>query len=488
MAERIDQSGRGEQEDQEEQEGFYDGIQQAVPCAAPRIHDGNFKEGLRMEVALESVRRGEPCVLLNPHRQPLPQAFEVPATKISDERMAEAEQRWDNWREPLQRLFPELKESEGWIESPLQALPEDFFREKNELLIAPRGIDPAGGADSKYWIKLDSHLPVAGSVKARGGIFEVISFAENLARQQGWWREERGYGWFASPEAREKFADYAIGVGSTGNLGLSIGLMGSALGFAVTVYMSREAKQWKKDRLRDSGVEVLEFSGNYSQAVCQGRQQLHQNPKGYFVDDERSETLFLGYATAARRLQRQLYQQSIPVDSDHPLIVVIPAGVGGAPGGITFGLKKVFGESAICFFVETTPCPSVLGGIVTGKGEQFSVQELGLSGQTQADGLACPRPSGLVCDLLTPLVNGFVTVTDESLPIWQRKLYGAAKIYIEPSSATALGGISQLLNLDQKKLLRAAGLDPQRRKKATWIAWATGGRLVPEEEKRRQLS
>lgn len=121
-------------------------------------------------------------------------------------------------------------------------------------------------------------------------------------------------------------------MGSTGNLGLSVGLMGAALGFQTVVHMSADAKAWKKDLLRMGGATVIEYKGNYSDAVEKGQIQSQQNPKSYFVDDEHSVNLFLGYAVAASRLRRQLAEWEIPVDQEHPLLVCIPCGVGGAPG------------------------------------------------------------------------------------------------------------------------------------------------------------
>lgn len=403
---------------------------------------------------------------------PIPATLATTRGSISIADVKSAQDRFRRFATLLQRLFPELEASRGAIESPL--LPAFDLQ-------AALGLPAQYG---RLWVKGDHGLPIAGSIKARGGIHEVLEIAEKLALEQGLVSADGDYSVLAGAAARALFGRYRIAVGSTGNLGLSIGVMAAALGFHATVHMSADAKPWKKDRLRARGVEVVEHAGDYAKAVDAGRQQAQQDPYTTFIDDERSLSLLLGYSAAALHLREQLDAQGLTVDAEHPLFVYLPCGVGGAPAGITFGLKQLFGTHVHCFFAEPTQAPCFLVQMLDRAGGNPSVYDFGLSNRTEADGLAVPRASELAASVMRPMLSGVFTVSDDTL---FRHLYLAAAtegLRIEPSAAAGFSGPRMLCNsiqgrayLDQQRL---TALMPQ----AVHLVWTTGGLFVPEQEYR----
>ena len=280
---------------------------------------------------------------------------------------------------------------------------------------------------------------------------------------------------------KEFFSRYAVHVGSTGNLGLSIGIISATLGFRVYVHMSQDAKQWKKDLLRSKNVQVIEYTGDYGAAVKQGRAEAEKDPYSYFVDDENSVSLFLGYAVAALRLQGQLDELGVVVDEDHPLFVYIPCGVGGAPGGVTFGLKLVYGDHVHVFYEEPTQACCMVLGIATGLHSEICVQDIGLSGKTEADGLAVGRPSKFVGKTVEHLLSGEFTLEDEKLYLYMKELLDRENVFIEPSSCAAFAGPCRIQSEDVcLEYLKEQGIE-DKMEKASHIVWATGGSLVPED-------
>lgn len=397
---------------------------------------------------------------------------------VSDEELKDAEERLARFAPFIKKVFPETAETNGIIESPL----EPIFSMQKELEKIYETEIPG-----KLYLKMDSHLPVAGSVKARGGVYEVLKHAEELAMEAGMFSVTDDYSILADEKFKKFFSGYKVQVGSTGNLGLSIGITSAALGFEVIVHMSADTKQWKKDMLRSKGVTVIEYADDYGKAVEEGRKSSDADPKSYFVDDEKSMNLFLGYTVAASRMKKQFDEKGIVIDKEHPLLVYIPCGVGGAPGGVAYGIKRIFKENAYVFFVEPTLAPCMVLGMATELHENICVRDLGIYGLTHADGLAVGRASGLVSKIMDPILSGIFTLEDYKLYDYLRVLNSSENKRIEPSSCAAFEGPVTLMKYEtsRKYVEEKIGKNIEN---AYHICWATGGRMVPQEDMEKFLN
>ncbi len=367
------------------------------------------------------------------------------------------------------KAFPETAPSQGIIESQVVEI------EKMKAQLEAQYNTKIAG---RLMLKKDSHLPISGSIKARGGIYEVLTHAEKLAMEAGLLSKEEDYSKLFSEEFRDFFKQYSIAVGSTGNLGMSIGIMSAKLGFSVSVHMSADAREWKKNKLRSHGVNVVEYEQDYGVAVEQGRKEAEKDPNCFFIDDENSQTLFLGYSVAGERLKQQFTEQGIQVDAEHPLFVYLPCGVGGGPGGVAFGLKMAFGDHVHCIFAEPTHSPCMLLGVHTGLHDEIAVQDLGIDNITAADGLAVGRASGFVGRAMERLLDGYYTMTDERMYRHLGELSEVEGIRLEPSALAGMLGAVHVSN--DKEYQERLDLTEAKLTNATHVVWATGGGMVPE--------
>ncbi|EPE2278221.1 D-serine ammonia-lyase [Vibrio cholerae] len=390
---------------------------------------------------------------------------------LGSEDIQDASQRLKRFAPYLAKAFPETAKTNGIIESevvPISEMQSVLEREYDTQI------------QGRLFLKKDSHLPISGSIKARGGIYEVLTHAEKLAIEAGLLTESDDYSKLLNEEFRDFFKRFSIAVGSTGNLGMSIGIMSAKLGFSVSVHMSADARAWKKNRLRALGVNVIEYAQDYGVAVAQGRKEAENDPTCFFIDDENSKTLFLGYSVAGERLKKQFDEKGIAVDAQHPLFVYLPCGVGGGPGGVAFGLKMAFGDNVHCIFAEPTHSPCMMLGVHTGLHDAISVQDIGIDNITAADGLAVGRASGFVGRAMERLLDGYLTISDERMYRLLGQLNEAENIQLEPSAlAGMIGPIVVTKSVEYRARMQ---FDDTVMGNATHLVWATGGGMVPAEE------
>lgn len=240
-----------------------------------------------------------------------------------------------------------------------------------------------------------------------------------------------------------------------------------------------------KAKLRSHGVTVVEYEQDYGVAVEEGRKAAQSDPNCFFIDDENSRTLFLGYSVAGQRLKAQFAQQGRIVDADNPLFVYLPCGVGGGPVASHSGLNW---RLAIMFtaFAEPTHSPCMLLGVHTGLHDQISVQDIGIDNLTAADGLAVGRASGFVGRAMERLLDGFYTLSDQTMYDMLGWLAQEEGIRLEPSALAGMAGPQRVCASVSYQQMH--GFSAEQLRNATHLVWATGGGMVPEEEMNQYLA
>ena len=108
---------------------------------------------------IDEMSRGEEIFWINEH------AGETWRTAYGMADIEDAEKRLARFAPYIAKAFPETQAKGGLIESPLTELPH--LREEM-------------GLTGRLFLKRDSDLAVSGSVKARGGIYEVLKHAEEI--------------------------------------------------------------------------------------------------------------------------------------------------------------------------------------------------------------------------------------------------------------------------------------------------------------------
>lgn len=421
---------------------------------------------------LKELRQMEDIFWINPNKESVEEANAKVEYSMAD--ILDASDRLERFAPFIKRAFSDTVETNGMIESFITEIPE--FKSYLESYY----LTPIHG---KIYLKRDDSLPIAGTIKARGAIYEVLKHAETIAIEAGLLSGfDDDYTKFISPEFRDFFSGRQIVVGTTGNLGISVGTMARALGFEVVIHMSVEAKDWKKEFLRSRGVKVVEHNTNFTEAVNQGRMESMVNPVSYFVDDEHSVDLFMGYTVGGLRLKKQLDEAGITVDADHPLFVYLPCGIGGSPGGITFGLKQVFGDHVHCFFAEPAHMPSMLLGLMTQEYDNINVSDIDIDGKTVMDGLAVPQTSGFVAELMEHYFDGGLTVSERDSMHLLAKMNDLENIQLEPAALAGTPGPSRLFQTKEGQAFLVELSLSGKKNNITHIAWATGGSMVPEED------
>lgn len=119
---------------------------------------------------LSNLKQANPLFWINPDQN------EGESELATPEGIEDARQRLQRFAAYFAAVYPETQAQDGLIESPLVEIPrfKDALQSESSKNLVGR-----------LFLKGDHALPISGSIKARGGIYEVLVLAEKIAFQSG---------------------------------------------------------------------------------------------------------------------------------------------------------------------------------------------------------------------------------------------------------------------------------------------------------------
>ena len=153
----------------------------------------NAQKYIENDPVIKKIADKQETAWVNPYLQPFAMTDAVCQLVVSDADIEDAENRLARFASFIRKCFPETEETGGLIESPLAEIP-----------VMQKALEEKGfRIPGKLLLKMDSHLAIAGSVKARGGIYEVLKHAEDLALASGKFTLEDDYARLADEDMKE---------------------------------------------------------------------------------------------------------------------------------------------------------------------------------------------------------------------------------------------------------------------------------------------
>ena len=119
------------------------------------------KKYIDRDPAIKLVADKVETAWINPYFLPFSATDAVCQLVVSDADIEDARDRLQRFEPFIEKCFPETEESHGIIESPIAEIP-NMQKELEKVYSC--------SIPGRLLLKLDSHLAIAGSIKARGGI------------------------------------------------------------------------------------------------------------------------------------------------------------------------------------------------------------------------------------------------------------------------------------------------------------------------------
>lgn len=209
---------------------------------------------------------------------------------------------------------------------------------------------------------------------------------------------------------------------SSGNHGQAVSYAAKILDIKATVVIPETAPGFKVEAIRKHGAETEFCTVDDRFVVTENLAEKH----GYtIVPPFEDELVMAGQGT----IGLEIMDERIPFDH-----VLVPASGGGLIGGVSTALKESGFEGSV-IGVEPERLPRYTKSLEAGEPVQLE------SRKTIADALVVNRPGTMNFGVVQKYVDGFLTVSDETMLKAQKIMLMEGKVLAEVSSCIGLGAL-----------------------------------------------
>lgn len=244
---------------------------------------------------------------------------------------------------------------------------------------------------------------------------------------------------------------------SSGNHAQAVAWAGAQFKIPVTIYMPSFASKVKAQATRSYGAEVVLLDTR--QEVDQAVEDAAKQDGVFWIPPFNDEAVIAGQGTAAFEALQQINQ---PLDA-----VFAPCGGGGLISGTLVATRAMQPQTQV-IAVEPQTADDAYRSYKSKK-----IQRLPDAPKTLADG-AMTLSIGPKTFEHIRMLNDFYTVDEQSIAYWTQWLQHLLKMHIEPTSAMAMAGVHQWLQMNSLKqrvlvILSGGNIDAHMMQKV----WAT---------------
>jgi threonine dehydratase len=208
---------------------------------------------------------------------------------------------------------------------------------------------------------------------------------------------------------------------SGGNHGAAVAFAANRLGVPATIFVPRISSPAKIQRIREYGADLVIVGDSYAEALAASEAwNVGRGALAVHAFDQ-IETI-LGQATVGLELREQVPNADT---------ILVP--VGG--GGLLAGIALAQADRARVVGVEPASAPTLALALEAGRPVDAPV------GGIAADSLAPRRVGERVFEIVQPLVNRSVLVSDDAIRGAQGWLWDKLRVVVEPGGATAMAAL-----------------------------------------------